>query len=247
MKSSLRRMGSNTVRLASSDHPKVSSPSLSGAPTSSKSTPLRTRSKRQISAGNLLLTGKQHVILSKSMEKSFHRLKNKNARVAYVEAELANGIAHQIRILREQRGWTQTQLARKLKTTQAAVSRLENASYGRHSLKTLLQVGAAFDVGMFLRYMPFSQFMGATWDTRPEKFEADSYDDEAPRVHFFPENSAPNFENFDVPNDVHFFGNQGWDQSSPLPSFELKPFAVGYTSAYISIAAIPFKLGVNLE
>lgn len=175
---------SNTVRSVSSAQVMTSSPSSSGARISKTSITRQVQLKRPGSAAKISSLGKQHVVLSKSMESSFLRLKSKKVRSAYVESELVNGISHQIRILRQQRGWTQSQLARKLKTTQAVVSRLEDASYGRYSLKTLLQVGAAFDVGMFLRYMPFSQFMAATWNTRPEKFEADSYDDEVSRVHF---------------------------------------------------------------
>lgn len=123
--------------------------------------------------------------LSKSMEKSFLALKNHEAREAYVEAELVNGLAHQIRIIRQQRGWTQKQLALKLGTTQTTVSRLEDPSYGRYTIKTLLGLGKVMDVALFVRYMPFSKFMPATWNTRPENFEADAYIDEASLIQFY--------------------------------------------------------------
>lgn len=121
------------------------------------------------------------------MERSFLALKSPKAREAYVEAELVNGIAHQIRILRQQRGLTQKQLAEKLGTTQTTVSRLEDPSYGRYSMRSLLALGKVFDVALFVRYMPFSKFMPATWDTRPEHFEAISYEDEAPKIQFYTE------------------------------------------------------------
>jgi len=129
----------------------------------------------------------QVVCLSKSMEKSFLALKSHKAREAYVEAELVNGLAHQIRIIRQQRGLTQKQLAEKLGTTQTTVSRLEDPSYGRYSMRSLLALSKVFDVALFVRYMPFSKFMPATWDTRPEHFEAIGYEDEAFKIQFFAE------------------------------------------------------------
>lgn len=125
--------------------------------------------------------------LSKSMEGSFRSLNEVSARDAYVEAELVNGLAHQIRILREQRGWTQKDLAARLDTTQTTISRLEDPSYGRYTIRTLLRLGKAFDVAFFVRYLPFSKFMHQTWDTRPEKFEALSYEEEASSIQFFTE------------------------------------------------------------
>ena len=131
--------------------------------------------------------------LSKSMEKSFLALKNHKAREAYVEAELVNGLAHQIRIIRQQRGWTQKQLASKLGTTPSTISRLEDPSYGRYTIQTLLALGRVFDVAFFVRYMPFSKFMPATWDTRPENFKAATYEDEASSVQFFTETKSRSF------------------------------------------------------
>lgn len=127
------------------------------------------------------------VCLSKSLEKSFLALKRPGAKEAYVEAELVNGLAHQIRILREQRGWTQKELAKRLSTTQNTISRLEDPSYGRYTFRTLLGLSKAFDVALFVRYLPFSKFMAETWGTRPENFEAASYDEEASLIQFFSE------------------------------------------------------------
>jgi transcriptional regulator with XRE-family HTH domain len=124
------------------------------------------------------------------MEKSFLALKNPRARQAYVEAELINGLAHQIRILRQQRGWTQKQLAAELGTTQTTVSRLEDPSYGRYTIRTLLALCKVFDVAFFVRFMPFSKFIPATWDTRPENYQAATYEDEVLSVQFFTENKS---------------------------------------------------------
>ena len=85
------------------------------------------------------------------MEKTFLRMKSRaSARHAYVEAEVITGLAHQIRAIRMQRGWSQGDLAKLLGTTQTAVSRLEDPSYGRYSLKTLMDLAKVFDAGMQL-------------------------------------------------------------------------------------------------
>ena len=130
-------------------------------------------------------TGQPVVLLSKSMEKSFLSLKNTKAREAYVEAELVNGLAHQIRIIRQQRGWSQKELAKRVGTTQTTISRLEDPSYGKYSIRTLLALGKVFDVALFVRYMQFSQFMPATWDTRPEHFKAIAFEDEVASIQFY--------------------------------------------------------------
>ncbi|MEW6687556.1 MAG: helix-turn-helix transcriptional regulator [Pseudomonadota bacterium] len=125
------------------------------------------------------------------MERTFRRLANKASRRAYVRAELVNGVASQIRILRQERNWTQVQLAKRLKTTQTVVSRLEDPSYGKFSIQTLLQVGDAFDVALHVRYMPFSEFMLRTWDTSPHRFSAASYDEERHQIGFYSLPSGP--------------------------------------------------------
>lgn len=127
------------------------------------------------------------------MEKSFLALRNARAREANVHSELTNGLAHQIRIIRQQRGWTQKQLAEKLGTTQTTVSRLEDPSYGRYSVRSLLALGNIFDVALFVRYLPFSKFLPATWDTTPENFEAVAYEDEVDFVQFFDESLTGNY------------------------------------------------------
>jgi len=121
------------------------------------------------------------------MERSFLALKNAKAREAYVEAELINGLSHQIRILRQQRGLTQKQFAEKLGMTQTTVSRLEDPAYGRYSMRTLLALSNGFGLALFVRFMPFSKFIPATWDTRPKQFEALPYEEEAPFVQFYTE------------------------------------------------------------
>lgn len=80
------------------------------------------------------------------------QLSEKCMREAFVEAEVELMVAQQIRTLREQRGWSGQQLAKVLGVPQSVVSRLENPDYGRHSLRTLLRLAHAFDVGLTVRF-----------------------------------------------------------------------------------------------
>lgn len=144
------------------------------------------------------------------MEKSFLQLKKKAVRKAYVEAELVNGLAHQIRILRQQRNWTQCHLAKRLKTSQGVVSRLEDPSYGKYSLKTLTQLSSAFDVALYVRFMTFSQFMCQTWDTDPKRFEAESFTSELPHIGFFQQSGSSYIDKVDDTRAAsHLIGSVG--------------------------------------
>lgn len=61
-------------------------------------------------------------------------------------------LADQIAQLREKHGWTQAELARKVRTTQSGIARLENPNYRRYSFTTLEKVanalGARLVVGL---------------------------------------------------------------------------------------------------
>ena len=71
------------------------------------------------------------------------QLKDPDFAERYERAGEAWDVALQLTSLREQAGLSQTQLARKLRTTQQQVSRLESPSYEGHSLSMLRRVAAA--------------------------------------------------------------------------------------------------------
>lgn len=81
------------------------------------------------------------------------------ARVDFVESHLTKGIAYQIRATREQQRLTERELAKRVGTSQQAISRLENPDYGKLTLRTLKQVASALDVGLIVRFVPFSEMV----------------------------------------------------------------------------------------
>ncbi len=120
------------------------------------------------------------------MEKTFLRMKSRtSARHAYLEAEVVTALAHQIRAIRMQRAWTQGELAKRLGTNQAAVSRLEDPSYGRYTLQTLTELAKAFDTGMQVRFISFVSMLQETFRSSAKTREVAAFEDEAPYVGFY--------------------------------------------------------------
>ncbi len=70
-------------------------------------------------------------------------LKDKEFRKYYEEEGRKLGIGLKISKLREKLGLTQKQLAEKIKTSQAVISRLESGDYWQCSLRTLEKIAMA--------------------------------------------------------------------------------------------------------
>jgi transcriptional regulator with XRE-family HTH domain len=75
---------------------------------------------------------------------------------AYMEDFSNIAIAAQIKILREQRGWTQKQLAGEAKMKQERVSVLEDVNYDAWTIKTLRKLAKAFDLTVKISFEKFS-------------------------------------------------------------------------------------------
>ena len=94
------------------------------------------------------------------MSKLASDLKDFGFRHAYANSFLDSSLAAQIRALREQRGLSQEQLARKMRTGQAAISRAENVNYGRWSLDSLRSFAEAFDLRLKVSFESFDSLPG---------------------------------------------------------------------------------------
>jgi len=93
-------------------------------------------------------------------------------------ADVGTGLAFQIRLLREARGWTQEELAHQMGKRQETISQWENPDYGRYTLKTLSELAAAFDVALLVRFAPFSELVDWSMNLTPERLAPASFDDE---------------------------------------------------------------------
>lgn len=96
--------------------------------------------------------------------KLLEEIKEPEYRRGLVEGHAKDTIAFQIRQLRKVREWEQRDLAKKLGNAklQPMISRYENPDYGRYSISTLLDLAAAFDVALVIRFAPYSELI--EWD-----------------------------------------------------------------------------------
>jgi|SRR5579872_1405440 len=81
----------------------------------------------------------------------------------YSESFLNSYIATQIKVIREQRGMKQVDLAREMGTTQTAVSRIENVNYSAWNIRTLKKLARAFRVRLRVSF--------ETYGTLPDEVE----------------------------------------------------------------------------
>ena len=75
---------------------------------------------------------------------------------AYMEEFSNMAIAAQIKVLRDQRGWTQQQLAEAADMKQERVCALEDVDYDAWTIKTLRKLAKAFDLTIKVSFEKFS-------------------------------------------------------------------------------------------
>ena len=76
-------------------------------------------------------------------------------RAAYAESFMNSLVAAQIKVIREQRGLSQQELAELVGTQQAGISRLENTNYAAWKVQTLAKLARAFDVRLRISFEEF--------------------------------------------------------------------------------------------
>ena len=70
-------------------------------------------------------------------------------------------VARKIYELRTAAGLTQTQLAKKVGTTQSVISQLEDADYDGHSMSMLRRIASALERRVEIRFLPIKRFQSA--------------------------------------------------------------------------------------
>jgi len=111
-------------------------------------------------------------------QRLWERLGSKEFRDGFVAAENTNAISAQIHALREQRGWTQTDLAREADMAQARISLLESGGAENANLSTLRRIASAYDVALLVLFVPFSELLTRATPTTqqwltPREFDRD--------------------------------------------------------------------------
>ena len=115
-----------------------------------------------------------------SISKLWRKLRNKAYRDGYTEAQLSIEVPFQIRALRKARGWTQAQLAERCGIPQARISHIEQPGRDPLSLRTLYRLSAAFDVGLLVQFVPFSELVHREAAFDPKTFRVPSFEEDQP-------------------------------------------------------------------
>src|SRR6185369_9834637 len=87
-------------------------------------------------------------------------------RKAFVAANVRRGIAYQLRAMRGTR--TQGQIGELLSKPQNVVSRLEDPKYGKVTVQTLLDVAAAYDVALLVKFVSYGRLEAEVQDLSQE-------------------------------------------------------------------------------
>ncbi len=105
-------------------------------------------------------------------------LRDKEYRDAYVGSQIRIGLPFQIRAVRKERGWSQADLAEKCGMAAPRISEIEKPGERRLNIETLLRVAAGLDVGLEVRFVPFSQLVDHSEGFNPDTFTAPSFEQE---------------------------------------------------------------------
>lgn len=113
--------------------------------------------------------------LAKELLKAF---KNKDYRHAYVDEFLNLSIATQIKVLREQRNWTQKELADRVGMAQPRISVMENVNYSSWSINILRKLAKTFDLTLRVSFEGFGSRVNDIEQFSRETLERPSFEDD---------------------------------------------------------------------
>lgn len=113
--------------------------------------------------------------LTKKFREEF---KDKETRRIYVDDFLNASIATQIKVLREQRGLTQAQLAELAEMRQERISVLEDVDYSSWTINVLRRIAEALDLRLSVKFESFGSFLHEFETFGRKSLERASFDDD---------------------------------------------------------------------
>lgn len=98
------------------------------------------------------------------------------ARHDYADMFLDSSIALQIKALRQQRGWTQEELAERASLKQSQISAMEQATFSSWTVKTLRKLAKAFDLALTVRLESFGWLLDDALSVSRKELERPSFE-----------------------------------------------------------------------
>ena len=116
--------------------------------------------------------------MSELTDRFKEEFKDKETRHIYADDFLNTYIATQLKVLREDREWTQKQLAEEAGMRQERISVLEDVNYESWSVKTLKRLAQAFDLRLSIKFETFGSFLKDFDEFSRESLGRVSFDDD---------------------------------------------------------------------
>ena len=105
-------------------------------------------------------------------------LESKKFRDSYVSENIKRIIPFNLRTMRDEREWSQHEAGQAIGKPQNVISRLESPAYGKLTLQTLLEIAHGYDVGLLIKFVPFSRLIKEYEDVSAQALSAKSVSDE---------------------------------------------------------------------
>lgn len=119
---------------------------------------------------------------AKSEQTLFDKLQDSDYRKAFIASTIRAAVPLHFRYLRKSRRLTQSQVEKTSGKAQSWISQLENSSYGKMTVQTLLDLAAVYDVALLIKPVPFSRFLREYDDFSDSALEVESFQEEYPIV-----------------------------------------------------------------
>jgi transcriptional regulator with XRE-family HTH domain len=110
--------------------------------------------------------------------KLLEKLREPEYRKAFVGSQINIGIPFQVRSILKARGKTQVWLAEKTGMLQPRISGLMTPGKTRPNIETLRRIAEAFDCGLAVRFVPFTELAEWSEEFDPQEFTVPDFDAE---------------------------------------------------------------------
>ena len=166
-------------------------------------------------------------------------LQDEETRYVYAEDFLNTYVATQIKVLREEKGWTQAQLADKAGMKQERISVLEDVNYQAWTASVLKRLARALDVRLSIRFESFGSYLKEFASFNRDALKRPSFNDDPAFGHNIAESEhkiarRPPQQSPDVslpPIGNSFRVIKGGQQPNLFTSMEKQPLRVITTQA----------------